>query len=190
MMSMAEAEDLFPEVRNPEGTQIINERCTIKTQDGYRVVLVSGIVLASYAVTDRMAEAHAMVSLVEQGWASQQQVAIAFECSPRTIRRDQRRFENGGLAALGHGGGYHQRTVASSGRTQPMDSSPENRRPRQSGNRPARRSQRDGHSQTVASSGLEGCSKAAGFDPGPNHHACEPKPVRFWRCRQGIGHRP
>lgn len=106
MMSMAEAEDLFPEVRNPEGTQIINERCTIKTQDGYRVVLVSGIVLASYAVTDRMAEAHAMVSLVEQGWASQQQVAIAFECSPRTIRRDQRRFENGGLAALGHGGGY------------------------------------------------------------------------------------
>jgi transposase len=105
-MGAAKTDDLFPEVRNPEGTRIINERCTIRTQDGHRVVLVSGIVLASYAVTDRMAEAYAMVSLVEQGWASQQQVASALDCSPRTIRRNQRRFEHGGLAALGHGGGY------------------------------------------------------------------------------------
>jgi transposase len=105
-MGAAETDDLFPEVRNPEGTLIINERCTIRTQDGHRVVLVSGIVLASYAVTDHMAEAYAMVSLVEQGWASQQQLASALECSPRTIRRNQRRFEHGGLAALGHGGGY------------------------------------------------------------------------------------
>lgn len=107
-MGAAKTDDLFPEVRNPEGTQIINERCMIRTQDGHRVVLVSGIVLASYAVTDRMAEAYAMVSLVQQGWASQQQVASALDCSPRTIRRNQRRFEHGGLAALGHGGGYPQ----------------------------------------------------------------------------------
>jgi DNA-binding CsgD family transcriptional regulator len=107
-MGAAKTEDLFPEVRNPEGVRIINERCTIRTQNDHRVVLVSGIVLASYTVTDRMAEAYAMVSLVEQGWASQQQVARAFDCSPRTIRRDQRRFENGGLAALGHGDGYPQ----------------------------------------------------------------------------------
>jgi len=105
-MGAAITEDLFPEVRNPEGVRIVNERCTIRTHDGHRVVLVSGIVLASYAVTDRMAEAYAMVSLVEQGWVNQHQVARAFDCSPRTIRRDQRRFENGGLTALGHGGGY------------------------------------------------------------------------------------
>jgi transposase len=105
-MGAARTDDLFPEVRNPEGTQIVNERCMIRTQEGHRVVLVSGIVLASYAVTDRMAEAYAMVSLVEQGWASQQQVAHALGCSTRTVRRDQRRFEKGGLAALGHGGGY------------------------------------------------------------------------------------
>jgi len=105
-MGAAKTDDLFPEVRNPEGIQIVNERCMIRTQDGHRVVLVSGIVLASYAVADRMAEAHAMVSLVEQGWASQHQVAKALGCSARTIRRDQRRFENGGLAALGRGGGY------------------------------------------------------------------------------------
>lgn len=105
-MGAAKTDDLFPEVHNPEGTQIINERCMIRTQDGNRVVLVSGIVLASYAVTDRMAEAYAMVSLVEQGWASQHQMAHALGRSTRTVRRDQRRFENGGLAALGHGGGY------------------------------------------------------------------------------------
>ena len=40
--------------------------------------MVSGIVLAQYALTDRMAEAHAMVSLVEQGWADQNEVARAF----------------------------------------------------------------------------------------------------------------
>jgi transposase len=105
-MGAAITEDLFPEVRNPEGIQVVNERCMIRTQDGHRVVVVSGIVLASYAVNDCMAQAHAMVSLVEQGWASQQQVANALGCSTRTVRRDQRRFENGGLAALGHGGGY------------------------------------------------------------------------------------
>lgn len=105
-MGATRTDDLFPEVRNPEGTRILNERCVIKTQEGHRVVLVSGIVLASYALTDRMAEAYAMVGLVEQGWASQYQVAHALGCSARTVRRDQRRFENGGLAALGHGGGY------------------------------------------------------------------------------------
>ncbi len=35
------------------------------------MVLVSGIVLAQYALSDRMAEAYARVHLVEQGWASQ-----------------------------------------------------------------------------------------------------------------------
>ena len=70
-MGATRTDDLFPEVRNPEGTRILNERCVIKTQEGHRVVLVSGIVLVGYAVTDRMAEAYAVVSLVELGWASE-----------------------------------------------------------------------------------------------------------------------
>jgi transposase len=70
------------------------------------MVIVSGIVLAHYAVGDRMAEAHARLSLVEQGWADQNDIARAFGCSTRTIRRDQRRFEEGGMAALGPAGGY------------------------------------------------------------------------------------
>src|SRR5713101_6212379 len=98
--------ELFPNLRNPQCIRIINDRCLFRTLDGHRVVLVSGIVLAQYGIGDRMAEANAMVSLVEQGWADQNDVARAFQCSARTVRRDQRRFEDGGLAALGQQSGY------------------------------------------------------------------------------------
>jgi prepilin-type processing-associated H-X9-DG protein len=98
--------DLFPEVRNPASLQVINERCQIRTQDSYRIVLVRGMPWAQYAIVDRMSEAHAMVSLIDQGWAYQNDVARAFGYSVRTARRYQRRFEEGGLAALGQPGGY------------------------------------------------------------------------------------
>lgn len=99
-------DDLFPDLRNPAGIQIINERCLVRTQDQHRVVLVSGIVLAQYALSDPMAEAYARVQLFEQGWATQSEIARAFACSTRTVRRDQRRFEEGGLGALGRPDGY------------------------------------------------------------------------------------
>jgi len=99
-------DDLFPDARNPQGTFVINERCVLRAQDGHCVLLVSGIILAQYEATDRMAEAHAMVSLVEQGWADQIEVARAFNCAARTVRRHQRRFEESGLAGLGQGRGY------------------------------------------------------------------------------------
>ena len=98
--------DLFPGEGAPPGVSVINERCQLRTQDGHRVVLVSSIVLAQYAIGDAVAEANAMVSLVDQGWADQKQVARAFDCATRTVRRDQRRFEEGGLAALGRRAGY------------------------------------------------------------------------------------
>jgi len=53
-----------------------------------------------------MAEALAMVNLVEQGWAEQIEVARAFGYSARKVRRDQHRYEDGGLAALGQSAGY------------------------------------------------------------------------------------
>ena len=77
--------------------------------------MVSGIVLAQYALGDRMAEAYAMVSLVEQGWADQNEVARAFGCSARTVRRHQRRFEDGGLAALGRAEWISRRSPAPGG---------------------------------------------------------------------------
>ena len=98
--------ELFPTIGAPDGVRVVNERCVVRTQEGHRVVVVAGIVLAQYAVGDRMSEAHAMVSLVEQGFADQNDVARALGCSVRTVRRCQRRFEAGGLPALGRCGGY------------------------------------------------------------------------------------
>jgi hypothetical protein len=97
--------DLFPSLSPPAGTVVVNDRCLIRTQDDHRLVLGSGVVLAQYAISDRMAEAYAMVSLVEQGWADQNDVARAFSCDPRTVRRHQHRLEEGGLEAIGRSGG-------------------------------------------------------------------------------------
>jgi len=97
---------LFPEPRDSESPVVINDRCLLRTAHGFRVVIVSGVVLAHYAVDDRMAEAYAMVNLVEQGWAEQTDVARAFGCSTRSVRRHQGRFHTGGLAALGRTDGY------------------------------------------------------------------------------------
>lgn len=97
---------LFSEPAEGDSPVVINDRCLVRTADGCRVVIVSGMVLAHYATNDRMAEVYAMVNLVEQGWADQIEVARAFGCSTRSIRRHQRRFHAGGLSALGRAGGY------------------------------------------------------------------------------------
>jgi hypothetical protein len=106
MAGAGEQSDLFPDAATPEGTAVVNDRCLVRTQHGHRVVIVAGVVLAQYAVGDLMAEAYAMVSLVEQGWADQNDVARAFDRSARSLRRYERRFATGGLAALGRAGGY------------------------------------------------------------------------------------
>jgi transposase len=98
--------ELFSQAHDPEGLVHINGRCLLQTRDERRVVSVSGIVLAQYVVRDRMSEAHAMVNLVEQGHADQNDVARAFGCSTRTVRRSQERFAEGGLPALAGTVGY------------------------------------------------------------------------------------
>lgn len=82
------------------GVVVINGRCRIRTQDGHSVVTVSGMVLGQFDEGDGLSKAHTMVMLVQQGWAMQKEVAEAFGCSLRRVRRLQRRFERGGLAAL------------------------------------------------------------------------------------------
>jgi len=103
---MAGPQAELPGLTAPEDVVAINARCLVRTGEGHRVVLVAGVPIAQFAVTDRMAEAHAMVSLVEQGWAQQGEVARAFDVAARTLRRHQRRFEDGGLPALGRSAGY------------------------------------------------------------------------------------
>ena len=106
MAGTNEQRDLFSIPRSSSDTLVVNDRCLVRTQDGHRIVVAAGVALWQYAVGDRMAEAHAMVSLVEQGWADQNDVARAFGYTARTVRRHQRRFEAGGLSSLGRGSGY------------------------------------------------------------------------------------
>ncbi|MBI5528503.1 MAG: helix-turn-helix domain-containing protein [Deltaproteobacteria bacterium] len=98
--------DLFSELPHDPGTVVINDRCLLRNDGVHVVVLVAGLPILSYTVGDRMAEAHAMVTLVEQEYADQNEVARAFRCSDRTVRRHQRRFDEQGLAALGRSRGY------------------------------------------------------------------------------------
>jgi transposase len=99
-------DDLFPEVSNPEGTCVVNHRCLLRIQGRRCLVIVSGVVIAQYQCGDSMAEAYAMVTLVEQGWADQIDVARVFGRSTRSVRRYQQRFAAGGLAALSQPRGY------------------------------------------------------------------------------------
>jgi DNA-binding CsgD family transcriptional regulator len=98
--------NLFPKATDAAASIPINDRCLIRTEQDYRIVIVSGIPLAQYGVSDQMAESYAMVSLVEQGWASQKEVARAFGCSTRSVRRYQCRLDRGGLPALARPWGY------------------------------------------------------------------------------------
>src|SRR5271157_5005946 len=87
-------------------TTAINARCSLLVEDELRVVRTVGLPFAHWMAGDRMAEAQAMVNLVAGGWADQVEVARAFGCSTRTVRRHQRRYEDGGLTALGRSSGY------------------------------------------------------------------------------------
>jgi transposase len=99
--------ELFPSPRSSNVIPI-NERCLIRNSGGHRVVVVCGLPVAQFATDDPVAEAYAMVNLVQQGWADQNDVAHAFGCSARTLRRHQGRFAEGGLIALGQPRGYPQ----------------------------------------------------------------------------------
>jgi hypothetical protein len=83
------------------GHVVVNERVVIRTQHGIRVVAVDGLPFQHYAVSDSMAEAYAMVLLVDSGYANQNDIARGFGCSTRTLRRQQTRYETGGLESLG-----------------------------------------------------------------------------------------
>lgn len=95
----------LPSSRRSEAI-VINSRCTLRIEDEQRVVLVAGLVVHSYDAEDPVAEAYAMVMLVEAGYAQQNEVARAFGCSERTVRRHQCRYAQGGMAALSRRDGW------------------------------------------------------------------------------------
>jgi transposase len=70
------------------------------------VVVVAGLPVHHYGAGDQVAEAYAMVFLVEAGVAQQHEVARAFRCAVRTVRRHQRRYAEGGMVALATSAGW------------------------------------------------------------------------------------
>ena len=85
---------------------IINACCTLRVQEDQRVIMVAGLPVHHSRADDMVAEAYAMVLLVELGFAQQTQVARTFGRSERTVRRHQERYAQGGMAALGQTEGW------------------------------------------------------------------------------------
>src|ERR1700674_1496082 len=85
-----------------------NARCSLRIEAGQRVIVVAGLPVHHYCAEDAVAEAYAMVFLVESGFARQAEVARAFARSVRTVRRHQGRYAQGGMAALGREEGWRR----------------------------------------------------------------------------------
>jgi transposase len=102
----------------PSGTVFVNDRVSYRTEGTTRVISVHGVVFAHYDTDDRTAEMYAMVTLVEAGYADQNEVARAFGCSTRSLRRYEARYDAGGLAALMCGPGRPARRSPSRPRDQ------------------------------------------------------------------------
>ncbi|HVP44293.1 MAG TPA: helix-turn-helix domain-containing protein [Terriglobales bacterium] len=84
----------------------INARCVLRAEGEYRVVVLAGLPVHHYSVQDAVAAAYAMVFLVDAGYATQKEVAVAFNCSERTVRRHQERYHEGGMTALATRSGW------------------------------------------------------------------------------------
>jgi hypothetical protein len=95
-----EQQELLKFYAPPAGIVIVNDRVSIHTQGIRRVVLVHGVIIAHYEISDHAAEAYAMLTLLNSSYADQIEIARAFTCSTRSIRRYAQRFESSGLAAL------------------------------------------------------------------------------------------
>ena len=89
-------------------TVVINARCSLRIEADQRVIVVAGLPVHHYRAEDAVAEAYAMVFLVESGFAQQTEVARAFARSVRTVRRYQGRYAQGGMAALGREEGWRR----------------------------------------------------------------------------------
>ena len=65
-------------------TAVINARCSLRIEAGQRVIVVGGLPVHHYRAEDAVAEAYAMVFLVESGFAQQTDVArrLPDRCAP------------------------------------------------------------------------------------------------------------
>jgi transposase len=92
----------------PSNGIVINARCSLRIEADQRAIVVAGLPVHHYRAADAVAQAYAMVFLVESGFAQQSDVARAFGISVRTVRRHQRRYVQGGMTALGREEGWRR----------------------------------------------------------------------------------
>ncbi len=83
-----------------ESAVVINSRCMLRMEGDQRLVVVAGLPVHHYSAEDPFGLAYAIVFLVDSGLAQQNEAARAFGCSTRSVRRYQRRYAEGGMAAL------------------------------------------------------------------------------------------
>ena len=105
-MELANNQPELPLLQSPACDIImINGRCTLRREGEARMVCVAGSAMHHWMAGDPMAERYAMVSLVQSGYADQNDIAWAFGITTRTLRKYQRDYEIGGIAALGRTSG-------------------------------------------------------------------------------------
>ena len=100
MSPSPEQKQLFASLCPASNTVFVNERVSFQTEDQQRVILVHRVVFSHYCLEDRAAEAYALISLFESGYADQNDLARCFGYSARTLRRYQERLKSGGLSSL------------------------------------------------------------------------------------------
>jgi transposase len=105
---MSAQQDLALPLPAASNTVVINARCSLRIEADQRVIVVAGLPVHHYRAEDAVAEAYAMVFLVESGFAQQTDVARAFARSVRSVRRYQRRYAQGGMTALSREEGWRR----------------------------------------------------------------------------------
>lgn len=86
--------------------EVFNGRCFLCLEGEQWIILAAGVPAYRYLDGDDIGEAYAMVFLVSSGYATQTEVSRVYGCDVRTVRRHQRRYENGGMAALATRSGW------------------------------------------------------------------------------------
>src|SRR5215831_17621393 len=83
----------------PSNTVVINARCSLRTEADQRVIVVAGLPVHHYRAGDEVAEAYAMVFLVQSGFAQQRmwRGRLAGRCAP--FGASKKRYAHGGMAA-------------------------------------------------------------------------------------------
>jgi len=106
LSGMGEQRELDLPASEQPATVVINARCQLRSDGERRVVVVAGLPVHHYSSRDAVAEAYAMVFLVDGGFATQTEVARGFQCSERTVRRHQQRYADGGMTNLATRSGW------------------------------------------------------------------------------------